>query len=338
MKQTLSALVLFAFCSLAIPAFVHLIPTVSPTALELPQTLSPLVPQATTPPDKPSEEQAIIRVQDAASGEILEIPVLEYMIGAAASEMPVTWPDEALKAQAVAAHSYALYQRSQVIANGQEDAGWFTVEPARRLGYMSREVLQQYWGEAFEENYQRLEQLFAPLCDTVLLYEGQPAAACYHAISNGRTESSGQVWNQELPYLQGVESSVDKGAEGYSVTVDYTAQQMYDMLAFQVPGANLEGDPSQWFGESEWTDAGYIKRLQVGGVFISGPQLRSIMGLRSSCFSIQYDGEKFSVTTLGYGHGVGLSQTGAAAMAEQGQTFEQILSWYFPGTSLGQAN
>ena len=137
-------------------------------------------------------DSEVIRLWDAGSQQVLEVPLLEYLIGAAASEMPVTWPDEALKAQAVASHSYALYQRDHASADKLEGA-WFSADPARRQGYMTREVLQSYWGEAFEENWSRLESLFAPILHQVLTFEGAPAAACYHAISNGQTEASENV-------------------------------------------------------------------------------------------------------------------------------------------------
>lgn len=285
--------------------------------------------------EAPASADPVIRVQNAATGEVMEIPVLEYMIGAVASEMPVTWPDEALKAQGIAAHSYALYQRDHA-DTGALGGAWFSVDPARRQGCMTTEVLQSYWGEEFESNYQRLKDLLEPLEHTVLLYDGAPAAACYHAISNGRTEASQRVWNEALPYLQGVDSPLDKLAEGYQETVSYTTQQMYDMLATQFSGLDLSGSADSWFGETSLTDAGYVDTIQVGGAFVKGTQLRTALSLRSSCFTIQRTEEGFDVTTLGYGHGVGLSQCGAEAMAAQGQSCAEILSWYFPGTTLGE--
>lgn len=290
---------------------------------------------ATPPAATPAPADDVIRVQNASTGEVLEVPVLDYMIGAVASEMPITWPDEALKAQGIAAHSYALYQRDHADTEALGGA-WFSVDPARRQGYMTAEVLKSYWGEEYEANYQRLKALLEPLVHTVLLYKGAPAAACYHAISNGRTEASQLVWNEALPYLQGVDSPLDKLAEGYEETVSYTTQQMYDMLATQFSGLDLSGSADGWFGETSLTEAGYVDTIQVGGAFVKGTQLRTALSLRSSCFTVQRTETGFDVTTLGYGHGVGLSQCGAQAMAAQGQSCAEILSWYFPGTSLAE--
>lgn len=302
-------------------------------AVSSPESTTPL--PSAPPAETPAPAEDVIRVQNASTGQVLEIPVLEYMIGAVASEMPITWPDEALKAQGIAAHSYALYQRDHADTEALGGA-WFSVDPARRQGCMTTEVLQSYWGEDYEANYQRLKTLLEPLVHTVLLYEGAPAAACYHAISNGRTEASQLVWNEALPYLQGVDSPLDKLAEGYEETVSYTTQQMYDMLATQFSGLDLSGSADGWFGETSLTEAGYVDTIQVGGAFVKGTQLRTALSLRSSCFTIQRTEDGFDVTTLGYGHGVGLSQCGAQAMAAQGQSCQQILSWYFPGTSLAE--
>ena len=302
-------------------------------AVSSPESTTPL--SSAPPAETPAPAEDVIRVQNASTGQVLEIPVLEYMIGAVASEMPITWPDEALKAQGIAAHSYALYQRGHADTEALGGA-WFSVDPARRQGCMTTEVLQSYWGEDYEANYQRLKTLLEPLVHTVLLYEGAPAAACYHAISNGRTEASQLVWNEALPYLQGVDSPLDKLAEGYEETVSYTTQQMYDMLATQFSGLDLSGSADGWFGKTSLTPAGYVDTIQVGGAFVEGTQLRTALSLRSSCFTIQRTEDGFDVTTLGYGHGVGLSQCGAQAMAAQGQSCQQILSWYFPGTSLAE--
>lgn len=310
--------------------------TVSQSAANPPPGTSAVDSTAAAPPtETPAPAEPMIRVQNAATGEVLDVPVLDYMIGAVASEMPITWPDEALKAQGIAAHSYALYQRDHADTASLGGA-WFSVDPARRQGYMTTEVLKSYWGDAFDANYQRLKELLEPLEHTMLLYDGAPAAACYHAISNGRTEASQLVWNEALPYLQGVDSPLDKLAEGYQETVSYTTQQMYDMLATQFSGLDLSGSADSWFGETSLTDAGYVDTIQVGGAFVKGTQLRTALGLRSSCFTIQRTEEGFDVTTLGYGHGVGLSQCGAEAMASQGQSCAEILSWYFPGTTLGE--
>ena len=347
MKRALLPIALFALLTYCLPLVSLFVPALASGdeagASSAPESArtnqSPaaqfLAPEAEQEPEATgSADSEVIRLWDAGSQQVLEVPLLEYLIGAAASEMPVTWPDEALKAQAIASHSYALYQRDRASADKLEGA-WFSADPARRQGYMTREVLQSYWGEAFEANWARLEALFTPILHQVLTYEGAPAAACYHAISNGQTEASENVWSEALPYLAGVDSTLDLTAEGYEQTVTYTTQQMYDAIVLAVPGAEPEqGKPESWFGEASYTAAGYVDEIQCAGVFIRGTDLRTALGLRSACFSIQYADGVFSVTTKGYGHGVGLSQYGASAMALTGKSCAEILAHYYPGTAL----
>lgn len=269
-------------------------------------------------------------IQDASTGQVLELSRREYLIGAVAAEMPVSWPDEALKAQAVAAHSYALYCRDHA---APDSIGWLTADPARRQGCLTDPVLRSYWGTAYETNYARLSALVDEVEHTVLLCDGAPACASYFAISNGRTEASENVWGASLPYLVAVDSSTDLQADHYEVTLTLSSAQVQAALAAQglTPDAAA---PEQWFSSPTRTASGYVARLSVCGVERSGAFLRRALGLRSTDFTIRYENGQFYITTHGYGHGVGLSQWGAKALAEQGLSYDAILAHYFPGTTL----
>lgn len=269
-------------------------------------------------------------IQDASTGQVLELSRREYLIGAVAAEMPVSWPDEALKAQAVAAHSYALYCRDHA---APDSIGWLTADPARRQGCLTDPVLRSYWGTAYETNYARLAALVDEVEHTVLLCDGAPACASYFAISNGRTEASENVWGASLPYLVAVDSSTDLQADHYEVTLTLSSAQVQAALAAQglTPDAAA---PEQWFSSPTRTASGYVARLSVCGVERSGAFLRRALGLRSTDFTIRYENGQFYIMTHGYGHGVGLSQWGAKAFAEQGLSYDAILAHYFPGTTL----
>ena len=167
----------------------------------------------------------------------------------------------------------------------------------------------------------------------VLCYEGAPAGTSYFAISNGRTEASENVWGASLPYLVAVDSSTDLQADHYEVTLTLSSAQVQAALAAQglTPDAAA---PEQWFSSPTRTASGYVARLSVCGVERSGAFLRRALGLRSTDFTIRYENGQFYIMTHGYGHGVGLSQWGAKALAEQGLSYDAILAHYFPGTTL----
>ena len=258
---------------------------------------------AQPPSAVPSADAETFLVEDQATGQVLELSRQEYVLGAVAAEMPVSWPDEALKAQAVAAHSYALYCRDHTTL---QSGAWLTADPARRQGCLTEPVLRSYWGTAYEQNYARLSALVDEVLDEILYYENAPACASYFAISNGQTEASENVWGSALPYLISVDSSTDRSADNYEYTVTFSAEQVQQALA----------------------------GLGICGQTVSGTTLRRALGLRSTCFTVQYQSGNFSFTTRGYGHGVGLSQWGTKAMAEQGKSYADILAHYYPGTQL----
>lgn len=286
-------------------------------------------PERALPPSTADAETFLLA--DAATGESLSLSRREYLIGAVAAEMPISWPDEALKAQAIAAHSYLLYCRDHA---AQPENGWLTVDPTRRQGCLTEPVLRSYWGTAYEANYARLSALVDQVLTQVLYYQDAPAGTSYFAISNGRTEASENVWGSPLPYLVPVDSSTDRSAENFEYTLTLSAEQMQTSLT-QALGLAPDGTaPEHWFGTPARTASGYVSSVPIWGQDVSGTALRRALGLRSACFTVLYQDGSFSITTQGYGHGVGLSQWGAKALAEQGLDCRAILAHYFPGTEL----
>ena len=278
----------------------------------------------------PSADAETFPVEDQSAGKVVQLSRREYVLGAVAAEMPVSWPDEALKAQAVAAHTYALYCRDHAAL---QSGAWLTVDPARRQGCLTEPVLRSYWGTAYEQNYARLSALVDEVLNDLLFYDNAPACASYFAISNGQTEASENVWGSALPYLISVDSSTDRSADNYEYTVTFSAEQVQQALAGLGISADLAA-PEGWFGPAALTSAGYTKTVTVCGQTVTGTTLRRALGLRSTCFTVQYQSGNFSFTTRGYGHGVGLSQWGTKAMAEQGKSYADILAHYYPGTQL----
>ena len=268
----------------------------------------------------PADTADTVCFTDQSTGQTITLPLREYLIGAVAAEMPVSWPDEALKAQAVAAHSYALYRRDH---STRENGAWFTADPARRQGCLTDAVLHSYWGTAYAASYARLSALVDAVQTQVLYYEDAPAGTSYFAMSNGRTEASEKVWGTALPYLVPVDSSTDTAAA-----------QLQQLLAERLGITADLSQQAQWFGTPVLTPSGYVDSLPVCGQTVQGTALRKALGLRSACFTVVCQSGTFSFTTRGYGHGVGMSQWGAKALAEQGADYRAILAHYYPGTEL----
>ena len=300
--------------------FLALLPGGGQTVPKAPAMTARPSPAATTVPT-PAAAQTVT-VYDEALGKERLLSVEAFMAGAAACEMPPDWPDAALQAQMVASRSYAQAQSQPMTVNSAQCSGW-----------TEESILKLRWGDDFEAAYARLQALAAQVSGAVLLYDGAPAAACYHAASCGHTEASQNVWLTALPYLQGVDSPWDRTAPDFEVTVEYTAPQLSDAVA-SLTGAVPQGDAAGWLGDTVWDDAGYVQSITIAGQKLTGSEVRGALGLRSACFSMAWDGAVFTVTTRGYGHGVGMSQYGAKAMAEGGSSWREILAYYFPGTQL----
>ena len=276
-----------------------------------------------------TDDANVFLIQNLSTGAVEEVEKRAYILGAVAAEMPADWPDEALKAQAIAAHSYALYCRDHAADAAQ---GWLSADPARRQGYLTDAVLRSYWSTQYEANYARLSALVDEVLDTVLCYDGAAAGTSYFALSNGQTEASENVWGAPLPYLIAVDSTADCSAPNYEVSLPLSQAQVQTALAGL--GLTPNADPDSWFGSPTRTASGYIATQPVCGQTLSGTALRRALGLRSTDFTVRYSDGVFTFTTHGYGHGVGMSQWGAKSMAEQGAAAAEILAHYFPGTTL----
>lgn len=341
MKTAVKRTVFFALLLIVLSAaapFLCLLPLFAPPdAVPAPGSSSPSSEAeedaSPIPEDTPHAEPQAILLWDDAAGEAISVSALEYLMGAAACEMPPDWPDDALQAQMVASHSWALYQLEH---SDQSDAA-ITVNSAQCSGWTNAQVLESRWGEDFDANWERFSQLAEEVLYDLVLYDGAPAAACYHAISAGHTQASQRVWVEALPYLQGVDSVWDKNAQDFEVTVQYDAQQVSDAL-YAYLGIDVTGNPDSWVGDTLWDEAGYVESITICGQSVSGVDLRSALSLRSACFAIAWQDGEFTVTTRGYGHGVGMSQEGARAMAAGGASWKEILSYYFPGTQLGSTD
>ncbi|MDE7094838.1 MAG: stage II sporulation protein D, partial [Oscillospiraceae bacterium] len=273
-------------------------------------------------------------VLDITSNEILEVPVRDYIIGAVGAEMPVSFETEALKAQAVAAHTYA--ERQVILAENRSDLNGadFSNDPNQYQAFYTKQQLQELYGENFNTYYEKLCNIVDAVLPEILFYDNEPIIAAFHAMSSGKTESAQNVWGSEVAYLQSVDSSSDISAPKYQQEISYSPEQVQELLTSAHTGLVLGTDTEHWFGEPTYSDAGTVLQIPVGTSIFTGQELRNIFSLRSASFEITYQDKNFIFTTKGYGHGVGLSQYGANAMASQGFDYREILAYYYPDTTL----
>ncbi|MBQ7902282.1 MAG: SpoIID/LytB domain-containing protein [Oscillospiraceae bacterium] len=285
------------------------------------------------PESVPAEETGqTVTLMDRQSGKMMEIPLKDYLIGAAACEMPALYEKEAIKAQMVAVHSYYLYCREnpEHLKNG-----YIEINEDKMSGYASPARLMEYWQMDYYDYYNKFASCADEVMDKILTYDGKPALTSYYAVSCGKTADSKDVWGQSLPYLISVDSSHDQISDNYLQVKKIDKDSMFSLLRINYPNIKLEEDrPKSWFGDIIYTDSGYAGFVTVGSDLVPADQIRNVLGLPSTCLMIFYEDETFSIATKGYGHGVGLSQFGANQLSQQGKKYDEILEYYYPGTKI----
>lgn len=260
--------------------------------------------------EMPQQAKKLYGIADLAP---LDSELEEYVAGVVAAEMPATFPEEALKAQAVAARTY---QVRQMWAAGSESV-LYDVGQA----FLTTEEQKEKWGENYGLYAGKIRDAVQATAGEIMVYEGEPILAAFHAQSGGKTEAAENVWNNAVPYLQSVDSAEDRNAPNNETTVRLSMAEISRKLGCKVDSIAV----------LERSDAGYVTQVQVGDRHLTGRELRESLGLRSANFTVEKQGEAFVFTVWGYGHGAGMSQYGASFLAEKGMEYHEILEHYYTG-------
>ncbi|MBQ3140615.1 MAG: stage II sporulation protein D [Clostridia bacterium] len=265
------------------------------------------------------------------TGRIVTLTPKDYLRGCVAAEMPLEYDDEAVKAQIVAAHTYAVsYKLRQLSAPSDELKGAdLSDDPASGQAYITDAEIAARYPDDYQIHIARLNRLIDQVGDYIMVYEGEPVVAAYHAISAGKTESAQNIWGAYSPYLVAVNSKDDKTAPDYRSTVTFTVAKMRALLA--QAGITPEGSAKNWFSDLLKTPSGYVSAVSFGSGSLTGTQLRNLLGLRSACFTVDYASAVFTFEVYGWGHGVGMSQYGAQCLAQDGKNYLDILKTYYKG-------
>ncbi len=277
-----------------------------------------------------AEKNAVLKsefkVFDKESEKIITISQVDYIFGVVAAEMPALYAPEALKAQAVAAYTFA-YTKS--LANKDKDYDIttdFTIDQA----YISREKARQRWGSSADMYEAKIDNAVKSVIGEIITYNNKPITAVYHAISSGKTEKAEDIWGSRVAYLQSVDSSWDKKSDNYKSSVTFTIDEVKEKLLV----GDFDGKKSAIIGKAEKTDGGSVKTIKLFGKSFTGAEIRERLDLRSSNFTVKIKDDKMVFTVIGYGHGVGMSQNGADFMAKDGKTYRQILTHYYKGVKI----
>ena len=288
-------------------------------------------------PNEKPEGMLSISLYDRASGKTEELPLEEYLIGVVGAEMPASFPLEALKAQAVAARTYAVRHMTAFGGSGCSGADICT-DSGCCQSYKSTEQLREKFGGEAERYMDKLRQAVYETEGEYAAYKGEPIEALYHSSAGGRTEDAQNVFSAALPYLIGVDSPGEETAGKYAAEVTVSLGEFTNRVNKKWPAAKLKKNR---LGEQVKVvsryDSGRVKELKLNKVTVRGRELRRLFDLNSANFTLSI-GEKVTIRTKGYGHGVGMSQYGANELAKEGKNWQEILQWYYTGVTIGLYN
>ena len=264
-----------------------------------------------------------IRVKRNKTNKIEKIPLEEYIVGVLAGEMPISFEMEALKAQAVASRSYALKRMEY-----NKDKEYDVVDSIMNQVYLDNEYLKDAWGNSYVKNINKLRKAVNSTIDEYLEYDDKVVDAMFFSTSNGYTEDSNNIFNFDCAYLKSVESPWDKSVSSAFITTKIiNLTEFYKLL-------NIPYNKNLNIEIEKRSSTNRILLLKINNVEFKGTDIYNKLSLRSTDFNIELQGQTVSITTKGYGHGVGMSQYGALGMAKEGYTYNQILAHYYQNTSL----
>ena len=267
--------------------------------------------------------ERVLRVLDGDT--VREMTLADYLVGVTAAEMPASFAQEALKAQAVAARTYTLYKL--VSGSNHGDTADICTDSTCCQAYISIENARTNWGGEADAYEAKIRNAVTGTDGEAVLYGGVPILAVFHSSSAGLTRAAGQVWQNDLPYLQPVDSpEAAASIPNYYSRVEFAPEALKERL--------LSGGKSGWLKNAVRDTVGSVETLEVGGITVKGGTVRSALGLRSACFEWELQDGNFVFYVTGYGHGVGLSQYGANAMAEAGADYRDILTHYYTGVTV----
>ena len=270
------------------------------------------------------------------TGEVEQVKLDEYLCNVVSAEMPATFEQEALKAQAIVARTYTIYK----ILNKKHDNADICDDSTCCQAWISKDDRLAKWEEnQRESNWQKICSAVNETSGKIITYENKPIDAFFHSNSGGITEVPVNVWGGTgYPYLQSVETSGENTYTQYASEVTLSQEELINKLKEKYSDISIDFTNSEDIKILEYTESTRVKTVKFGNHEISGVEARSLFGLKSTNFEITRENDKIKFSVKGYGHGVGMSQTGADSMAKQGSSAEDIIKHFYTGVEITDEN
>ena len=275
-----------------------------------------------------------IKLLHTKTGDVENINIDEYLYGVVAAEMPASYHIEALKAQVVTARTYTIYK--MVNKNNKHENADVCDDFGCCQAWISKEDRFAKWEEnSRQSNWDKIVEAVKSTQGEIITYEGKPINAFFHSNSGGITETTTAVWGgEDYPYLKSVETSGEDAYSQYHSEVVLSKQTFIDKIKEKHNNFEIDFNNKEAIKILEYTGANRVKKIKIGNLELSGVEIRTILGLKSANFKVSTEGDNIKFEVVGYGHGVGMSQTGADSMAKQGNDYKQIIKHFYTGVEI----
>lgn len=266
-----------------------------------------------------------------------EINFDEYLYGTVSAEMPASYEMEALKAQAVVSRTYTLYQ---IINNNKHNEADICDNYGCCQAWISKEDRLAKWEETERDgNWKKIQEAVDSTSGKIITYKGEPINAFFHSNSGGTTEAVSSIWGEkDVPYLQSVETAGEDSYKQYKSEVTLTKDELIEKIKTKYSDIEINWKDKECIKILEYTDSKRVKTLKIGNKEIAGTEVRSLLGLKSTNFTYKIESDQITLSVIGYGHGVGMSQTGADSMAKSGNNFEEIIKHFYTDVEISYVN
>ena len=287
------------------------------------------IPQTSTT-QQPTENTNTLTVFRSINQENVEIDFFEYVCGSVAAEMPLSYHEEALKAQAIACYTNALRLKK---LSKNDSAYHITDDSSIHQGYLNQEQRKEKWGEDFSKYENKLKKIVKDIENLAIYYDDELCIAAFHAISCGKTESAENMWGEKVPYLVSVKSAGDNLSPQYSSVIVFEKEEFIEIAKDLTENQNIKS-LKNCLEIKEKSKSGTVLKAALNKKVFTGDEIRKAFSLKSPVFTIKSTEKTVTFNVTGYGHGVGMSQYGADFMARQGSDYEEILKHYYKGVEI----
>ena len=275
-----------------------------------------------------------IKLLHSKTGEVEELLLDTYIKGVVAAEMPASYNEEALKAQAVVARTYTIY--TVIHNNNKHENADLCDNSSCCQAWISKEDRLAKWEESKRDEYlKKIENAVDSTNGKIITYNGEVIDAFFHSNSGGITETPVNVWGgTNYPYLQSVQTAGEDAYNQYSSEVTLSKEEFVNKIKEKHPDLTINFDDEHCIEIKEFTESNRVKTIKVGNVNMSGVEMRTLLSLKSTKFEVKIDKDNINFKVTGYGHGVGMSQTGADSMAKQGSNYEDIIHHFYTNVEI----